>query len=343
MTESLALADAVPQDVAPPQQIAVAQSRERDKLMADIGSGIKLTDRQKEIFRRQASIDIIDILPTGEIYVPGNWWRALLNEAFDPGGWGLRPGKAHQHLHEDEHKSVLYREVFLVVSRCEKCHKSIGECKCKTSKMRAVCLATAIGAQTFHPKNARMTVDDATEAAATNGIMRCCKPLGIYANIWDRAWAQPARDAIGIQVKTGRQGPQWRRFDRAPLYGEVGLWPGSINADKYQAPDLKPPAPRQQQSRPAPPQPSPAQDAPPPTGALLLPGHGNKTIRPVDTDAGKLWVVSTDKGEFITFNEQLMLALENYRARGWRVDITAETVTTARGPRESIFEARPLK
>jgi hypothetical protein len=348
MTESLALA--TPADVPePPDIIAVAQSKERDLLLRDIGSGLKLTKEQKAIFARQATYDVVDVLPTGEMYVSGNYWRALLSEAFDPGGWGVRPGRPQQHMHEENDRSILYREVFLVVSRCEKCLHSISACTCKTTrKARAVCLATAMGAQVFHPANSRMTIDDATEACTTNGIMRCCKVLGIYANLWDKAWAEKARAELCVKVQTrgynNKVRDYWRRLDRLPLPGEFGLADGSLNANKYEAPAPPPQSPgRQQQPTPREAKHMPEAAPPASTGVLLLPGHAIKTIRVVNTGGGKLWVVSTDKAEFITFNEQLMIALENFRARGMRVDITTETITTERGPRESILEARPIR
>lgn len=332
----------------PPNVIAVAMAKERELLLRDIGTGIKLTKAQKKILAAAATHDDVDILPTGEIYVSGDKWRARLNDAFDPMGWGFRPGQIHQHFHEKEDKCVLYREIFLVVSRCDECWKSISACSCTGQlSAKAVCVSTAIGAQQFHPKNARMTLDDAAEAATTNGIMRCCKPHGLFANIWDRRWAEEAKLALGIKVQVAdwRNNIRdfWRRLDRRPLPGEVGLADGSPNAEQYVAPSVPAPSGRKAAPPRQPPPQTAQSDAPAPKTDGLPPGHGLKTIRVAMNGEEKVWVVSTDRGDLLTADPKTMLSLEHAKANGQRVHFTTEVKPTVRGSRNWIVEFKVIK
>jgi hypothetical protein len=351
-----------------PQSVITATAQAREKLHARLGAGIRITAAQKDILGRLATHQIVDLLPTGEIYVPGDKWRAVLNEAFDPMGWALKPvGQPVLDLHQKgEGKSVMYREVYLVVSRCSKCFHSISACECKVArKMEEVSLSMAYGAQEYFPGSKRMTFDDAAEGCMTNGLMRCCKAFGVFANIWDKAWATAAREEVGVKVMvTGRDRtnrPEWRRLDARYFDGENGLAHGSPNADRYTPPTLPKAGPR-----PAPPpKPAPAETKPgpaetkppvaetkqltagtaPPVDETPEPAHMAEKILGVravkygeDGVPKEYWILSTDQGEYYTKDADMYKTLENLRQRGLRVEVMSEPVNTKGGVRRRIVE-----
>lgn len=325
-------------DVANPQ-VQSLQVKERETLLKQIGGGIRLTPEQVKLLAREATLEVIDVLPTGEIYVPGDKWRLVLNETFSPMGWGLRPGQPHLDLQENQQSSVLYREAFLVVSRCNKCMLSLNACQCKASvahKYEPWCVSTAIGAQNYFPGNKRMTYDDAVEGSTTNSLMRCCKPFGVYANIWDRTWAEQAKAAIAIQVSVKPPWArdtklQWRRKDAPPFDGELG----APHHDH-------PPAPAKPHAPPvAPPQALEAAKEEP------KPKDGEKILvcRAVNYDKDGVpstyWVVNSDFSVYVTDDKSIVTGLENGKARGLRFHITSETIGVPPKQRKRILEYRP--
>lgn len=376
MTESLALAEThpsapVPSEFTPPETQQPLVAQEREKVLAEAGTGIKLTQAQKRLLRVEATHEIIEILPTGEIYVPGDKWRKTLTDAFDPLGWFLRKGAIHMDLHEDKDKdkSVLYLEVFLFASRCSVCMFSLNSCRCKVAeakpgRFQKVLIASAIGAASYHPKNPRTDYDDAVESAVTNGIMRCGKAIGLYANAWDRKWAEDAKYAIAVKVTTrdwnNRSRDYWRRWDAHPLDGETGIVQGSPNADKYtppasarpehhggrpgggkqeqQAEQVKQAAPPAEGSTtPATPAKASALETPPANGEKIL------VIRPVNykddqQQQQQYWVVNTDFTEYVTIDPGVVRSLENAKTRAMRIRVNFELVQGKHGARKRIVE-----
>ncbi len=337
-------------ELQPPATIQHLLANEREKMLKQIGAGLKLTDEQKATLATQASAATLAVKPTGELYVPGNFWRVILNHAFDPMGWGVRPGAPHLDLHnkadaEDKGQSVLYREVFLVVSRCGKCFHSLSACKCKPGPKapQPIAVATAIGAQQYHPNNVRMTYDDAAEAATTNGLMRCGKVFGLYSNIWEPVWATQMRAELCFEVfiRNGYPRKQWRRTDMPHLRDEEGLTPSSPNRDKYVVATREN---DQQQSRTLtstrPMTSSAEQIRPAPSDATSVSTVGEKilVIRGVMDSETKSqgWVVNTDAREYFTDDSELVKSLENAKQRGHRITPKGRTQTNERGTRNVI-------
>jgi hypothetical protein len=217
-------------------------------------------------------------------------------------------------------KSTLYVSVMLAVGRCARCQRSANACRCDGPVEQCV-IAEDIGAQAYHPKNARMSYDDALSGAVTNGLMRCCsKTLGAFLNCWDPRWAEAARAAVGVKVRVvtwdNKEDAAWRRFDRLPLEGEQGIAPGSPNADLYGGAAAKAKAPTAA--------PAPASED----------GERIGIIRRVDGG----WVVQTDRGEHDTDSEFFVRDLEALKARGLRVRFEDEVVQGRRGQRRKIVE-----
>lgn len=335
-------------------------------MMQQIGSGLKLTDEQRRKLVVDAGDNLLNLKPTGEIYVPGVHWRTILNQVFDPFGWGVVGGAPQLDLHErgnssgDQGKSTMYRDVFLRISRCDRCWKSINVCQCG-GPYTFYTAAQAIGAQEYHPTNSRLAMDDAAEGALTNGLMRCCKVFGIYDNVWNPIFAEAAKHRIGVRVKvqwsSGTVKYYWRLLDSQPLADEVGVADDSPNKDAYlqrfppkgrqhqQDTDRPPqgrPIPRGQtparaaKEKPADPKPEPPVEGEDQTPQKIL------VIRAVPYDGGTYWVLNLDPaGEFIIEDEQVVKSLENAKARGKRVIITTtDNLRTKSGTRKKLIEFR---
>lgn len=332
-----------------------ASPMSRSALMQSIGSGLKLTDEQRRKLVVDAGDNIINIKPTGEIYVPGAHWRTILNQVFDPFGWGTVAGTPQLDLHEkttganwrdgDQGKSTMYLDVFLMIARCTRCHRSINACECG-GPYESYCASQAMGAQEYHPTNSRLALDDAREGAITNGITRCCKAFAIFGNIWNPVFAEAAKNRLGVRVNVRQRNndlkPYWRLLDREPLDGEVGLSPDSPNQEKYVA--RFPPKSAQQQARQAPPKPAQQQQevVKSTDAAQAQPAAGGDkilVIRSVKHANGEYWVVNFDPlGEVVTDDAAIVVALENAKAHGQRVIVSTESVKTQRGSRRKLLE-----
>ena len=327
-------------------------------LLNQIGGGVRLTQAQQAALVVDADDSIIDLKPTGEIYVAGAFWRKRLNEVFGPLGWGVRGMTPQMDLHEsgghDQGKSTMYREVFLLVARCSRCQRSMSACEC-LGPLEAYCVSTTYGAQDYHPSNKRMSFDDAAEGALTNGLMRCCKDgLGLYGNIWEPQFAKAAQRRLGVKVHCrtwdNKVRAVWRRLDGVQVDGEVGVAEDSPNQDAY-AERFKtmnhPTDGGGQQQKPVRTQPIVKQSEAAPAATVgpaeaLFKGEKILVIRLVQHASGKFWVLNLDpSGELIMDDETMVVALENAKARGHRIVVTSEeAVKTMRGSRRKLLEYR---
>lgn len=173
---------------------------------------LRLTPEQVAILRRESTDDEIDILPTGELYLPQVGYRRRLLDAFGPGGWAMYPvtpviegaGLLTQEYH-------LYVDGTYVAS-------AVGECE--------------IGG------NQRMTRASAVETTKSNALMRLCKDLGIASECWDRQWIRGWKERMAVCVQVaGRTGVkwQWRRKD-APAFSGEATGDGKPAAQRSAAP-----------------------------------------------------------------------------------------------------------
>jgi hypothetical protein len=182
--------------VATPQQELVPVERDP---YAGIASA-RVSKEQEAILLRDCKTDELDILPTGEVYMSQVEYRRRLNAAFGPGGWALRPlGKPTVMGNTLMQEWALYAE-----------GRYIG---------------SAWGEAEYQPRNARHSYATATEALKSNGLMRCCKDLGIAAECWDRRYTTKFKKDHCVKVwrnkaKNGNGEFQWRRKDSEPFYDE---------------------------------------------------------------------------------------------------------------------------
>jgi hypothetical protein len=167
----------------------------------------------------------IEILPTGEVYVPQVHYRRRLNRAFRPMGWALRPLTLEK---PDTTINQMYQRFALVAGG------------------RVV--ATAVGSAKYYPMsrdgkhaNSRMDYADVAESVKSNALTRCCKDIGVVSECWDRDWCEDWKDKHAVHVyvaekqRDGKieQVDRWRRIDAKPYPRELEPVPDSPNQDKW--------------------------------------------------------------------------------------------------------------
>ncbi|EAL68688.1 mitochondrial genome maintenance protein [Dictyostelium discoideum AX4] len=103
--------------------------------------------------------DDIEIKPDGLIYLPEIKYRRILNQAFGPGGWALKPFGPPV----VEGKTLIRPYALYCLGRY---------------------VAESIGEQQYVP-NSFISFATATESAKSNALVRCCKDLGIGSSLWD--------------------------------------------------------------------------------------------------------------------------------------------------------------
>ncbi len=196
------------------------------------------TPEEANILHAPVNNKDIEIRPDGIIYLPEIKFRRVLDRAFMPGGWAMKPLGVTMQDNQLFYKGQLWAR----------------------GKFRA----ESIGEQEFFPDNRGMTMASAHEAAKSNCLMRCCKDLGIASECWDpqfiRQWKRENAvevwcEGIGRNNKDQKK-PLWRRKDSDPIG-----YPWKEQGTKQQDPtgEEHPVAVRP----PSPPVPSPASPAAP--------------------------------------------------------------------------------
>jgi hypothetical protein len=308
-----------------PAETQRALDNERAAVLAAQVGTFKLTPEQQAALLVPATAAIVEVRPTGELYVPGKFYRDVYQQVFGPGAWAVRHGTPLMDMQEDERKSILYLNVFLMAGRCTRCARTMNACLCGGPYEQA-CIAMAVGAQAYHPRNARLSYDDALEAAITNGLMRCgSKQLGAYSQCWDPRWAEQVRSQIAVRVTVtdwnNKVVQRWRRIDRAPLDGEQGP---------------KPPKPV---VVPKPePQPVVAAAASSPVAERI---GQIRRVDPRSAEGRAWWIIVTDTAEHVTDDEHYVRQLETLKAQAKLVVFDDELVPGRDGrTRRKIVEFR---
>ncbi|KAN0036075.1 hypothetical protein ACTA71_005375 [Dictyostelium dimigraforme] len=129
-------------------------------------------DKYKGISREPFGKEIVDVLladlnpndieikPDGLIYLPEIKYRRILNQAFGPGGWALKPFGPPV----VEGRTLIRPYALYCLGRY---------------------VAESIGEQQYNPSNPFISFATATESAKSNALVRCCKDLGIGSSLWD--------------------------------------------------------------------------------------------------------------------------------------------------------------
>jgi hypothetical protein len=155
--------------------------------------------------------NLVLIRPDGLIYVGEIEYRRRLNAAIGPGGWQIVP------LGIMVRGSVLCYEGALV---------ALGTYR-----------AQAIGEQSYDAENDRMSYATAAESAKSNCLVRMCKDLGMFSELWDKEWSARwvrthAVEVWCVNVGTrdrGKKKKQWKKKGDPPI--DVYPWKEESIAD----------------------------------------------------------------------------------------------------------------
>jgi hypothetical protein len=200
----------------PSTAIAAAQPQGANQVAATPGQlGIlKLTDDQKRALSRIPDPAEIEIRPDGLIYAPWTAYADVLDEAFGIGGWTLVP----EGRPSVQDGFVMWQFHLFVQGRF---------------------VATAIGEHP-DPGNRRMSLANRAEAAKSDALVKCCKALGVFRDLWRTSYCQEwqARYAERVYALQNEWSTKpvwlWRRKDRHPFYKEAP--PKKLGSTEYDKP-----------------------------------------------------------------------------------------------------------
>lgn len=102
----------------------------------------------------------VEVKPNGIVYLPGVAYRRILIRAFGAGAWALLPrGPARR-----DGETVIYHGALYILGRFVS--EAVGECETRGG----------------------MSYASSLEGARTDCLTRCCKDLGMAAELWDPDW-----------------------------------------------------------------------------------------------------------------------------------------------------------
>jgi hypothetical protein len=149
---------------------------------------------------------LVRIRPDGIVFLPGVMYRRILNQAFGPGAWAMRPIEARV-IKEDG--LVVYTAALVVMGRF---------------------VSQATGEHRYVASNGNSSYATSLESAKTDCLGRCCKDLGIATELWDNEWVERWKKKYAVAVwceniskkdnagvKPGDVKKLWRKADGAPF------------------------------------------------------------------------------------------------------------------------------
>ncbi len=122
----------------------------------------------------------VEIKPDGIVFLPGVAYRRILTRAFGAGGWALAPRGPARVMGN----VVVYPGALFALGRFVS--EAVGECF-------------------YREGNANMSYASCVEGAKTDCLSRCCKDLGIAAEMWDANW----REEWKAKYATSYRGKKW--------------------------------------------------------------------------------------------------------------------------------------
>ncbi len=99
------------------------------------------------------------------LYVPHSHYRQRLSRAVGAGAWAL---------HKDQEPKMDSQDGFVYWSG--------------SLYILGRYIASAIGQQRYVPGNSRMSFADAVEGSKSDCLVRCCKDLGMFMELWTPSW-----------------------------------------------------------------------------------------------------------------------------------------------------------
>lgn len=190
---------------------------------------LEVTPEQAAALEAPFPDDEIEILPTGEPYVPNGRYRARLNQVFGHGRWALLPDGPYVM----DGTSVVQLWVLVV-------------------KGHVASIAPGSGAAGHDPDLAQQL-----ESAKSNALTRVCKDFGIGLFLAQKRWAETFRDRHCMQLDAKAKQRDdwrrcWRRVDGIPfnyegtIHRQPGAKPGASPAPAAsQAPAAAPDTPEE--------------------------------------------------------------------------------------------------
>jgi hypothetical protein len=143
---------------------------------------------------------LVEIRPDGIIYLPQVFWRGRLNETFGTGQWCI----VVKSQSKDPNRSKLYIEGVLMI--------------------RGHYVSTGVGEAEYVETNANQSWASVWEAAKSDCITRCCKDLGIAAELWQpefiRKWIDEFAVKVFVTDKNGKAKVAWRKKTSPPFWNE---------------------------------------------------------------------------------------------------------------------------
>lgn len=166
-----------------------------------------LTLEEKKQLYVKADPEIIDILPTGEIYVTQLEYRKKLTEVFGVGGWRLIPCSP---WFEDIN---CRRQMWALEVRGHIISYAWGEDETYRTEIKEG--DTIRNSPSFA----------APEVAKSNALMRLAKDLLLFHNLWDRDFIREFKEKYCEKVptpnrKTGRMEDYWKKNGSASHTGD---------------------------------------------------------------------------------------------------------------------------
>lgn len=189
----------VPRDELPPA-VTAPKAVEKKSLTDQVelaelikASGkLKLTAEQKEILYADFDDSLIEIKPTGIIYLPWVFYSQRLYKAFGM-EWAMVPLR----------DPVIKGNVVVV-------HYAL--------VIKGAFIADATGDMKYWYNNEEMTFADCAEGAKSDCLRRVCKAMGIGLKLWEpeyiRAWKSMYAESYDDGKKT-----KWRKRKEAPELG----------------------------------------------------------------------------------------------------------------------------
>lgn len=176
------------------------------------------SEQAQQVLLADPDPEIIEIRPDGLIYYPQVEIRRILNRAFGPGGWALRPLREMSEELENGEMVMMYE----------------GELWCEGRFV-----SRAIGEHRYRLGNPSSTKATVLEAAKSDCITRCCKDLGIVADLWNPRFAKRWVEDYALKVwcdnrKGGKGKYLWRRKDDPP----INQWPYQEKTDSEAVSDI---------------------------------------------------------------------------------------------------------
>lgn len=168
---------------------------------------------------------VVSIRPDGIVYCTEIMYRRKLTELFGVGGWALVGVGEHIKQGKD-----LFRTYRLYISG------------------RFVAEAMGEGEEMIGNKNA--TLATVTETVKSSALVRCCKDIGFFTELWDQKWIEEWKKnyAVNVFVRhsgTGKISALWRLKSSNPFgypYKETGFVDEARTEDPpKQSPPKKPP------------------------------------------------------------------------------------------------------